>query len=392
MIFGSIADTRRRMRVRRLARAVTVEDLRELARRRVPRAVFDFIDGGSGDEVTLRANRDGFQDWALVPRVAVDVAQRSSRTTILGRPAALPLVLAPTGLAGLFWPGGEIEAARAAAAAGIPFCLSTNSVASVEEVAQAVPDAERWFQLYPLRDRGLMQDLLQRAAGAGFGTLCMTLDLPVQGRRERDLRNAFAVPFRPRLSTLLDLARRPGFLTGLSRAPVRFGNFGSPGGQAPVSVAQHVGTLFDPSANWDDVHRIRQDWPGRFVAKGILHPDDGRRAAELGADAVIVSNHGGRQLDGAPAAVRALSGVIKAIDGRGEVILDGGVRRGTDILKAIALGASACMIGRAFLWGLAAGGQAGVARAIDILADELDNAMALLGISSLNSLHPDHLA
>jgi L-lactate dehydrogenase (cytochrome)/(S)-mandelate dehydrogenase len=242
-----------------------------------------------------------------------------------------------------------------------------------------------------LRDRGLMRELLERARRSGYGTLCVTLDLPVQGRRERDLRNAFAVPFRPGLSTLFGLACRPRFLMGLSRAPVRFGNFGSLGAGGAVPVAQHVATLFDPSADWGDIADLRQSWSGRFVIKGLLHPEDARRAVAIGAEAIIVSNHGGRQLDGAPAAIRALPKVADAIGDGAEIILDGGVRRGVDILKALALGASACMIGRAFLWGLAAGGQGGVSRAIGILADELDNGMALLGVSSLRAVSADHL-
>jgi isopentenyl diphosphate isomerase/L-lactate dehydrogenase-like FMN-dependent dehydrogenase len=371
-----------------LDRAASIEDLRRLARRRLPRAVFDFIDGGAGDERTLRENRRAFDAWHLMPRVGVDVTPpRSLAARIVGVEARLPLVLAPIGLAGLFAPEGEVTAARAAAAAGIPFCLSTNSVASIEEVAAGAPaGGDRWFQLYMLKDRGLMAAMLERAAGAGYRTLCVTVDLPVQGRRERDLRNAFSVPLRPRPGTILDLARRPRWLLGILRSPARFGNFAAATpSQGFTSVAQHVATLFDPSAGWDEIARLRERWPGPVVVKGVLHPDDARRAVDaVGASAVIVSNHGGRQLDQVPAAVAALPRVTEAVDGRAEVILDGGVRRGTDILKARALGASACMIGRAFVWGLAAGGgQAGVARSLDILREELDNALALLGRRSL---------
>jgi L-lactate dehydrogenase (cytochrome)/(S)-mandelate dehydrogenase len=260
-------------------------------------------------------------------------------------------------------------------------------VASIEEVAAGAPaGGDRWFQLYMLKDRGLMAAMLERAAGAGYRTLCVTVDLPVQGRRERDLRNAFSVPLRPRPGTILDLARRPRWLLGVLRSPARFGNFAAATpSQGFTSVAQHVATLFDPSAGWDEIARLRERWPGPVVVKGVLHPDDARRAVDaMGASAVIVSNHGGRQLDQVPAAVAALPRVTEAVDGRAEVILDGGVRRGTDILKARALGASACMIGRAFVWGLAAGGgQAGVVRSLDILREELDNALALLGRRSL---------
>lgn len=371
-----------------LDRAASIEDLRRLARQRLPRAAFDFIDGGAGDERSLRENRQAFDAWHLMPRVGVDVSPpRSLATRIVGVEASMPLILAPIGLTGLFAPKGEIAAVRAAAAAGIPFCLSTNSVASIEEVAAgAPPGADRWFQLYMLRDRDVMGAILDRALKAGYRTLCVTVDLPVQGRRERDLRNAFTVPLRPRPRTVFDFARRPRWLLGVLRSPVRFGNFeaGAPS-QAFTSVAKHVATLFDPSATWDDIARLRERWPGPVVVKGVLHPEDARRAVDtVGAAAVVVSNHGGRQLDHVPATVAALPGVVEAVGGRAEVIIDSGIRRGTDILKARALGATACMIGRAFVWGLAAGGgEAGVARALAILREELDNALALLGRRTL---------
>ena len=352
--------------------------------------VFDFIDGGAGDEATLRENRRAFEDWALMPRVGVDVSARNLATEILGRPSNLPLILAPTGLAGLFWPGGEIDALRAAADAGIPFCLSTNSIASMEEVARAAPECERWFQLYMLKDKALLDAMIERAWAAGYRVLCLTVDLPIQGRRERDLRNAFTLPLRPRMRTAYDVALRPQWLYGLMRNPVSFGNFrGLSGGF--TSIAEHVATLFDPAATWDDFARVRKRWQGQFVIKGVLHPDDARRALAIGSAAIIVSNHGGRQLDQAPAACAALPEIADAVGDRAEVILDGGVRRGTDILKAVALGASSCMIGRPFLWGLAVGGEAGVTRTLQIFRDELDNAMALIGASKLSDISPDHL-
>ena len=382
-----MADTQSQLRrtSRSLDRALSIADLRLLARRQLPRAVFDFIDGGAGDEVTLRDNEAAFQDWMLLPRAAVDVSHRSLGTTIAGAPSELPLMLAPTGLAGFYWPSGEIEAARAAAAAGIPFCLSTNSVASIETVATAVPDGERWFQLYFLKDRDWMRSLLRRAKDAGYRVLCITVDLPVQGRRERDVRNGFTVPLRPRAATILDVARRPRWLTGVLLSSPRFGNF-EMSGAAFTSVAQHVASLFDPSASWDDVARVRDSWPGPVVIKGVLHPDDAHKAVELGAHAVMVSNHGGRQLDHVPAPISVLPEIVAAVGGRIEVVLDGGVRRGTDILKALALGASSCSIGRPFLWGLAAAGRDGVSRAIAILRDELDNAMVLLGTPRIENV------
>lgn len=373
------------------AEAVCLADLRRLARHRLPRAVFDFIDGGAGDEATLKANQSAFADWSFLPRVAVDVAGRSTTSTILGAPSRLPVVLAPIGLAGLFWPQGEVAAARAAYSRGVPFCLSTNSVASIEELAAGAPGARRWFQLYPLRDRVLMQELVARAAASGCDTLVVTLDLPVQGRRERDVRNGFTVPYRPGLSAVLDALTHPRFMVDMLRAPVRFGNFGTSTSAKSSTVAQHVATLFDPSADWDFVARLRAEWPGRFALKGILHPHDARRAVEIGADAVIVSNHGGRQLDGAVATIRALPAVTEAVAGRAEVLLDGGIRRGTDILKAVALGASACMIGRGYVWGLASGGEAGVTKALDILASELDTALALLGLVSVSGSKSENL-
>ncbi|MBV8093962.1 MAG: alpha-hydroxy-acid oxidizing protein [Acetobacteraceae bacterium] len=373
-----------------LSRTFSIEDLRRQARRRLPRLVFDFIDGGAGDESTLRENSRAFENWVLIPRVGVDVSERDLSVNILGRPSTLPLILAPTGLAGFFWPNGEVHALRAASEAGIPFCLSTNSIASMEGVAAALPDSERWFQLYMLKDKGMLDSMLDRAHAAGYCVLCLTIDLPIQGRRERDLRNGFTLPLRPRVKSVWDVARRPQWLYGLARNPVSFGNFGGLGGGA-TSIAQHVATLFDPAATWDDFARVRERWKGQFVIKGVLHPDDARRAAALGAAAVIVSNHGGRQLDAVPAACAALPGVVNAIGGQAQIILDGGVRRGTDILKALALGASACMIGRPFLWGLASAGPAGVARTLKIFRDELDNGLALLGVRSLKDISGDYI-
>lgn len=376
---------------RLLDRALSIADLRLLAARRLPRVVFDFIEGGAGDEITLRDNEAAFQDWQLVPRVAVDVSHRSTVTDVVGRRSELPFLLAPTGFAGFFWPSGEVAAASAAAAAGIPFCLSTNSVASLEVVAESVPDADRWFQLYVLKDRDWMNALVARAKTANYRVLCITVDLAVHGRRERDIRNAFTVPLRPRAATVFDLARRPRWLAGALLSPPRFGNFegAAPGGF--TNVAQHVSSMFDPSVTWDDVARIRDLWQGPVVVKGVLHPDDAKRAVEIGASAVMVSNHGGRQLDQVPAPISVLPEIVSAVSGRAQVILDGGIRRGTDILKAVALGASSCSLGRAFLWGLCAGGQEGVRKTITILRDELDNAMTLLGTVRIEDVSAGHV-
>ena len=375
----------------RIDNAVTIADLRLIARRRLPRAVFDFIEGGARDERTLRDNQADFARWLLMPRVAVGVERRDPGVTILGRPASLPLVIAPVGLTGFFWPGGEIAAARAAAKAGVPFCLSTNSVASLEQVAQAVPESERWFQLYFLRDRDWMHGLVERAAAANYRVLCLTVDLPLQGTRERDVRNGFTMPLKPRLSTALDLARRPGWTLGALRARPTFGNFQVAHATGFTSIAQHVVSLFDPSVNWDDLARFRDKWRGPLVIKGILHPDDALKAVALGIEAVMVSNHGGRQLDQSPSAIAALPDIAAAVNGRAELILDGGVRRGTDVLKALALGARACGIGRAMAWGVASAGEAGVSCALAMFRSELDNAIALMGTPRAADVTRDHV-
>jgi isopentenyl diphosphate isomerase/L-lactate dehydrogenase-like FMN-dependent dehydrogenase len=339
----------------------------------------------------LRGNETAFDDWFLVPRVAVDVSNRVLGSRFLGASSAMPIMLSPTGLAGFFRRDGEVLAAQAAAHSGLPFCLSTNSIASIEEVARAVPDGDRWFQLYFLRDREWMDGLLRRAAEARYRVLCLTVDLPLTGKRERDVRNGFTLPLRPTLASIFDMACRPGWVLDAMKSPPTFGNFEAPKSGSFTSVAQHVASLFDPSANWDDVARIRERWRGPMVIKGILHPADAMKAVELGAEAVMVSNHGGRQLDHSPPALTALPEIAQAVNGRAEIILDGGVRRGTDVLKAIALGATACASGRAFLWGLSAGGEVGVKRAIDIFRQEMDNAMALLGTPNIASITADYV-
>ena len=376
---------------RQLERAQSIADLRMLARRRLPKAVFDFIDGGAADERTLRGNEAAFEDWFLVPRVAVDVSNRGLERRFLGSASAMPIMLSPTGLAGFFRRNGEVLAAQAAVRSGLPFCLSTNSIASIEEVAKAVPDGDRWFQLYFLPDRAWMDGLLRRAADAGYRVLCLTVDLPLTGKRERDVRNGFTLPLRPTLTSVFDMACRPGWLIDAMKSPPKFGNFEMASSGSFTSVAQHVASLFDPSANWEDVARIRERWKGPMVIKGILHPADAVKAVELGAEAVMISNHGGRQLDHSPPALTALPEIAQAIAGRAEIILDGGVRRGTDVLKAIALGATACASGRSFLWGLSAGGEAGVRRSIEIFRQEMDNAMALLGTPDIAGITRDHV-
>lgn len=367
-----------------IATAVTVGDLRERARRNLPKAVFEFIDGGANDEHTLRANRQHFSDIGFAPRVMVDVGARKQATRILGDEFSSPLVLGPTGLAGLLWPGGDIAMARATQAAGVGYCLSTNSNASIEGVAKE-GRKNFWFQLYIQRDRGLVRSLLERAAAAGCPVLCLTVDLPIQGPRERDQRNGFTVPPRLGLGNVLDYATRIGWLLRMATGPrITFGNLEAPGGQkaALTTLVQHISAQFDPTVTWKEIDWLKSVWPGRIALKGVLHPDDARRAVERGVDAVIVSNHGGRQLDGAPSAISALPAIVDAVEGRAEVLMDGGIRRGSDVVKALALGAKGCLIGRAGLYGLASQGQAGVARAIEILKSEIDVTLTLLG-------HPD---
>ena len=374
---------------RRLSHAATIADLRRLAERRLPRPLFDFVDGGAGAEATLRENEQAFAEARLAPRYAVDVSARKSAADILGFAASLPLVVAPVGFAGLLWRSGELVAAKEAARIRIPFCLSTNANASLEDVAAAAGDGERWLQLYFLRDRDWMMGLVRRAAAAGYRVLCVTVDLPIAGRRARDIRNGFTVPPRPDVATALHYARRIPWLVHALREPMRIGNFEGAGSVSGfVSVAQHVASLFDPSATWDDVARLREAWRGPLVVKGVLHPEDAECALGVGADAIVVSNHGGRQLEDAPATLRALPAVVGRVKGRAPVFIDGGVRRGVDIVKALAFGASACLIGRAFAYGLGAGGGEGVARALGILAAEFDAALALTGARSPAEIGP----
>ena len=364
-----------------IAPAVTVDDLRQRARKNLPKAIFEFIDGGANDEQTLRANRNHFADIDFAPRVMVDVGERRQATRILGQELSSPFILGPTGLAGLLWPDGDLATARATQAAGVGYCLSTNSNASIESIAQQ-GRSSFWFQLYVQRDRGMVRSLVDRAAAAGCPVLCLTVDLPVQGPRERDRRNGFTVPPRLGLGNLLDYAQHLGWLARMSRGPrITFGNLEQPGHAktALMTLAQHISTQFDPTVTWKELDWLKSVWPGRIALKGILHPGDARRAVEHSVDAVIVSNHGGRQLDGAPSAISALPAIVDAVAGKVEVLMDGGIRRGSDIVKALALGAKGCLVGRAGLYGLASHGQAGVAAAIEILKTEIDITLALLG-------------
>jgi L-lactate dehydrogenase (cytochrome) len=364
--------------------AINIADLRRLAQRRLPKPVFDFIDGGAQDERTLTANTSDFSGIRFMPHQLVDVSKRRAGVRVLGQDLALPIVLAPTGLTGMFGAGGEVAAARAAAAAGAGYCLSTMATTSIETMAQTAKGF--WFQLYVQRDRGVTRELVERAAAAGCPVLVLTTDTVVQGNRERDARNGFTVPLKVTPGRALDFARHPGWLWRMATGPrITFANLvkGEQSRTGFLSVAQHAATMFDQSLSWKDVDWLKSIWPGKLAIKGILGADDARRAADNGADAVLVSNHGGRQLDDVPSAIAALPRIADAVGGRMDVLIDGGIRRGSDVVKALALGAKACLIGRAFLFGLAAGGEAGVARALQIFTDEIDRTQALIGCPDL---------
>ena len=358
-----------------------IDDLRKMARRRIPRVIFDYADGGSYQERTLRANTEDLDALSFRQRVMVDVSSTSLATTVLGTGISMPLAIAPTGLAGLFHADGEILGARAAAAFGIPFCLSTMSICSIEDV-RAATDRPFWFQQYLMRDRGFNQALIERAIAAQCSALMLTLDLPLLGERWRDARNGLSIPPRLSLGNAWDVATKPAWamkvLFGKRRT---FGNLAGhiAGATGVLNLAEWTHSQFDPSATWRDVEWVRSRWPGRLILKGIMDAEDARLALSTGADAVVVSNHGGRQLDGAPSTISVLPEVVAAIDGRCEVLFDGGIRSGQDIAKALALGARAGLIGKSFLFALAAGGEAGVTRALCILRDELRVTLALTG-------------
>jgi L-lactate dehydrogenase (cytochrome) len=365
-----------------------VLDLRELARRRVPRAFFEYADRGSYDEITLRDNRQALEAIRLRQRVMVDVDQRNLATTILGEPVSMPLAIAPTGLTGLQWGGGEILGARAAAAAGIPFCLSTMSICSIEQVRAAV-EKPFWFQLYVMRDRGFTRALIERAKAANCSALMLTLDLQIQGQRHREIKNGLTVPPRLTLANFLDIASKPAWLWRVLRAPSRsFGNLAGQigGADSVLTLAQWIAQQFDPTLSWRDIEWIRKLWGGKLIVKGILDSEDAAIAVKSGVDAIVVSNHGGRQLDGAAASIRMLPRVVDAVAGRSEVLFDGGILSGQSLLKALALGARAGLIGKAFLYGLGARGQAGVTQVVEIIRKELSVSMALTGQTDVQRL------
>lgn len=366
----------------------SIADLRERARKRVPQAIFDYADRGSYDEITIRRNRSDLEAIALRQRVMIDLSERSVATTVLGEPWSFPVAIAPTGLTGLFHRDGEIHGALAAEKAGVPFCLSTMSICSIEDVRGAVTKPF-WFQLYVMRDRSFTEELIARAVAAKCSALVLTLDLTVQGVRRRDIKNGLSIPPQLTLKNALDIMTKPSWALGVLMGKRRtFGNLEArlknTGGL--LTLSQWIASQFDPSITWKDIEWVRSRWPGKLIVKGVLDAEDARLAAEHGVDALVVSNHGGRQLDSAPSSISVLPEVVDAVAGRSEVLFDGGVQTGQDVLKALALGARGCLIGKAFLYALAAGGESGVAQALDILRKELEVSMAMTGCTDVRKV------
>jgi len=377
--------------LRRLARCASVEDLRSLAQRRLPGGVFDYIDGAAEDERTARRNVRAFADVEFRPRVLRNVAEVDASTTLLGRPLAFPLVLAPTGFTRIADPQGELAVARAAQRAGLPYTLSTLSTRSIEEVAE-VSSGRNWFQVYAWRDKGLLKEMLERAAASGFEAIMITVDTAMLGRRERDIRRGFTLPPKIGPETLLSGLLHPGWTWDFVRSePITFANVvgRSVGdGSDAVSLADYINGQFDPGLSWRDIEWFQNQWSGPIVLKGIQTVEDAELAATAGVDAIALSNHGGRQLDGAPAALDLVAPVADAVGDRVEILCDGGIRRGSDIVKAVALGARACMAGRAYLYGLAAGGERGVDQVLEHLREGVNRTLVLMGSASLGDLGP----
>ncbi|MGI9344024.1 MAG: alpha-hydroxy acid oxidase [Gammaproteobacteria bacterium] len=372
-----------------LDRCISIEDLRRLARRRLPRVIFEAIESGADDEVTLRRNVGAFSRLAFRARYLVDVDNVDISTTVLGEKISVPIIVAPTALNRVYHPDGEVAVARAAAAAGTVFTLSAAASTSIEAIAGA-PGALKWFQVYVWRDRGIVREAIARCRAHGYSALCVTVDVPVLGNRERDLRNGMRVPPRPRLGGAIDAALHPRWLWGYLRGaridmPNLSGAVGVPAGES-VRLSDVADTQTDPSLTWKDLEWIRDLWDGPLVVKGIQHPEDARIAASLGARAIVVSNHGGRQLDSSAATIDLLPAVVDAVAPDTEVLLDSGVRRGTDVLKAVALGARACLIGRPCLYGLGAAGEAGVTKTFDLLATEIRRDLSLIGCVAIDRL------
>jgi L-lactate dehydrogenase (cytochrome) len=370
-----------------------IADLREQARRRIPHAIFEYADRGSYDEVTFKRNRRDLEAIEFRQRVMVDVSRQQLSTTILGEKWAIPVGIGPTGLTGLFHANGEMLGALAAEAYGVPFCLSTMSICSIEDVRSAVKKPF-WFQLYLMRDRGFNAELIERAKAAQCSALMLTVDMPIQGLRRRDPKNGLSIPPRLTPRNMLEVAMRPTWALKVLMGKRRtFGNLAglqsNSGGLTTLS--QWIGSQFDPTVTWKDIEWVRSRWPGKLILKGVLDAEDARHACENAADAIVVSNHGGRQLDGAPSTISVLPEVVDAAGDRCEVLFDGGIQSGQDVLKALALGARGCLIGKTFLYALAAQGQAGVTTALDIISKELQVSLALTGTNDVTNVSRDIL-
>jgi L-lactate dehydrogenase (cytochrome) len=387
---------------RRLGRAANVDDLRRIAKRRLPGGVFDYIDGAAEDEVTLGRNTGGFDDIEFRPRVLRDVSAIDTSTEVLGNRIPLPLIMAPTGFGRIADPAGELAVTRAAARARLPYTLSTMATRSIEEVAEAQANVtvgldgeaieanRRWFQVYVWKDKGLLKELLDRARESGYESIMITVDTAVLGRRERDVRRGFTLPPKIGLDTIVDGAIHPSWTWDFVRAePILFANVvgsADSDGSAPVTLADHINSQFDQALSWSDIEWFQSMWDGPVILKGVQTVEDAVIAADLEIEAIALSNHGGRQLDGAPPPIELVAPVAQAVGGRTEIYCDGGVRRGSDIVKAVALGATACMIGRAYLYGLAAGGERGVDWVIDFLASGMEQTMALTGVRTIDEV------
>lgn len=378
----------------RLSDCTNIADLQRMAKRRLPAPVFHYLEGGADDEWSRENNSGAFDRYELVTEVLADIAEIDMRTTLLGREVAAPLLLSPTGMSRLFHHGKELAVARAAAAAGLFYTLSTVATASIEEVA-ATGTGPKMFQVYVFRDRGLTRELVARARAARYDALCLTVDTPVAGNRERDLKSGLALPPRLSLASISAFARHPLWVArALASRDFSLANVAEHAAAAPgeaTSVAAYVHAQFDRSLTWSDAEWLAELWEGPLVIKGILAPEDARRAARIGAKAVMISNHGGRQLDGTPAPIDQLRPIRDAVGDDLELIVDGGIRRGTHVVKALALGADACSIGRPYLYGLAAGGEAGVARVLALFLEEIERDMALLGTRSIDRIACRHV-
>ena len=374
-------------------RGYSIDAIRELARTELPNPVFDYADGAAEREITMQGNENDFKRYAFVPRPLIGAAKRDISVELFGKKLALPLIVGPTGLSGLFWPDGERETARAAAAAGTAFCLSHGSTCTLEELAETGV-APRWMQVFIYRERDFTRELCTRAKAANFDALTLTLDNQVIGKRERDLANGFTIPPEFGVRSYISMIAKYRWLWRMRSVyrKLTFANYTRVGEKNDLSqLAQRMGNLLDPGMTWDDVSWVRDLWKGPMILKGVLHPEDAAKAAAIGVDALVVSNHGGRQLDGAITSLAALPGIVDAVSGQMPILMDGGVRRGTDVLKVLALGATACLIGRPHLWGLAVAGKAGVKHVLDIYAQELDIAMGLCGIKALTEITPELL-